>query len=302
MIKLLDIIKKGKGVFLHSILNNRYYDLKNNSNILGHSYKKLTTEVKNYISNSWNLNSNTIHHKRLLGFIQKNFGENYSLKSNFSLLEFFSRFMLYLMNKSLNIEVIGKRFNLWFENYFVYKNNMMKKNKIQIIDMAEFFLNSQGKDNKIKKKNNELLILNYYWYPEIDVNTMNADLIILPEIYNGNFNYVLLLINKESLIMKDSLSYSQEIFSIPSLYVASSLKMFHLIKKFSETKIFKINWEGFVQYDRLFSCINFDLNNIKKNSDTFYSKKILLNDNPPFYNYLPLNLEDYQIKYLTGLK
>jgi len=52
----MNIVKKGKGPYIFYLNNkNKYFDLTSNANILGYSFKKLTTTVKNDISNRWRI-------------------------------------------------------------------------------------------------------------------------------------------------------------------------------------------------------------------------------------------------------
>ena len=294
-------IKKAKGTFIYDIHGGRFYDLQKNSNILGHSYKKLTTIVKNNISSKWNISDGTFYHIRMKKLFEKLFSSNYFLRTSSSLIEFILRLNNYCVDNLYNINFFGERFNLWIKE----KNNIFnierKKTQKDIIiyDMAEIFLRAKGDIQKfndfIKKlKKEEITVFNYFWYPYLDLNINNADIIILPEIYSGNFCYLNVLINKK--ISKYN-QFSNELESIPSLYISSSLKMFYLIKRIEKEKEIKLKWNNFIQAGRLFSYN--DIYNNDKIVDKYFKNNIILSKKPPFYNYLPLNLEDYQIKYLN---
>ena len=184
--------KKGKGIFVYDIHSNRYYDFENNLNILGHSNKKLTATVKNHISSSWNLFGDTIYHRKIKQLHNRNF-PNYYLTNTFSLIEFFNNLLNFANSKSFKIVSTGDRFNLWIQEYCNYKNIGTKNSaKIIIHDMAEKFLKT-GEDyaNLLKNiRKEKITILNYYWFPYLEIDTCNADIIILPQIYNGNFKYL----------------------------------------------------------------------------------------------------------------
>ncbi len=298
-------IKKGKGAFLYDIKGGRFYDFQKNSNILGHSYKKLTTIVKNNISSKWNISEDTVSHKRMRKLFEDLFTSNYYLTSVSSLSEFIFRLNNYALYNSFNLNISGERFNLWFsENCNLISNDKKdSKKNIIIYDMAEFFLQSEGNFNEfikiVKKiKKEEITILNYFWYPYLNIDTCNADIVILPEIYSGNFNYINVLINKKSIDKYKQLTTQLE--NIPALYLASSLKMFYLIKNIDTSISVNLNRDNIIQAGRLFSYK--ELNAYNKEIDKYADKNIVLSKKPPFYNYLPLILEEYQIKYLTKIK
>lgn len=298
-------IKKGKDIFLYDIKSNRYYDLQRNSNIIGHSNKKLTTIVKNNISSRWNITGDTIYHRRLRSLFNRIFSANYFLTSSFCLIEIILRLHNYSINNSYNLYINGDRFNLWFNEKF---NNIKTKIKnefknIIIYDMAEIFLSSNGDFNRFeedvgKLKKGDITVYNYYWYPYPDIITNSADLIILPEIYSGNFNYLNILINKS--IINEQKLFSNELEDIPSLYISSSLKMYHIIKGFQKNNYINLKWDNIIQAGRIFTSDN--LNEYKNITERYLEKNIILSKDPPYYNYLPIDLEEYQIKYLRAVK
>ena len=298
--------RKAKGIFVYDIQSNRYYDLQKNSNIIGHSNKKITTIVKNHISSSWNLYGDTIYHRKIKALYDKLFSSNYHLAVSFSLIEFFTRFFNYTQQKSSNLQIIGDRFNLWIKKHCNNINREAKNDcKTTIIyDMAELFFKSNGDIKQFNKtiadlKKEEITIFNYYWYPYLDIITNNADIIILPQIYSGHFEYINILINKK---INDFNYYTFQLNNIPSLYLASSLKLYYTIKKISNYDSFKLNWNGFIQAGRLFVSEELNSQKYKEIVNKYLEKKILLNLTPPYYSYLPIIVEDYQKKYLSRIK
>ena len=297
------LIKKAKDIFLYDIYDGRFYDLQRNSNILGHSYKKLTSLVKNDISSKWNISGNTVYHYRMKKIFEKLFSPDYHLSASFSLHEFILSLNNYSINNSYNLKFKGERFKLWLEE----KCNIIKKDKenlqknIIIYDMAEIFLRAEGDYNKFNDlvknlKKEEITVFNYFWYPYLDLNIDNADIIILPEIYSGNFNFSLILFNKN---MKNYNQLCIDVEYIPSLYIASSLKMYYLIRRIKTEKKINLKWNNFIQARRLFSYK--DINEYENIIDNYFNKNIILSKDPPYYNYLPLVLQDYQVKYLLKI-
>ena len=297
------LIRKAKDVFLYDAYDGRFYDLKRNSNILGHSYKMLTTSVKNDISSKWNIPGNTVYHYRMKKFFEKLFSPDYYLTSAFSLHEFILSLNNYSINNSYNLKFKGERFNIWL----MKKCNIIKKDEeksqknIIVYDMAEIFLQTEGNFNKfndlVKNLNREeITVFNYFWYPYLDLNTDNADIIILPEIYSGNFSYLIILINKN---IKNHNQLYNDLDDIPSLYITSSLKMYYLIKRIKAEKKITLKWDNFIQAGRIFSYK--DIKEYINIIDNYFEKNVLLAEDPPYYNYLPLVLQDYQVKYLSKI-
>lgn len=298
-------IKKAKGIFLHDIHDVKYYDLQKNSNILGHSYKKLTTLIKNDISSRWNILESTIYHSRMRKLFEKLFTPDYFLTALLSLDEFILKINNYSLSNSYNLKLIGERFNLWLkDNYNLsnIKTGEIQKNII-IYDMAEIFLQFDGDSKKFNDfikdiKREEITVFNYLWYPYLDIKTDNVDIIILPEIYSGNFKYINILINKKRV--KNFYQFTGQFECIPSLYISSSLKMYYLIKKMEyDHKMINLKTNKFIQSGRLFSYR--DIKYYNNLIEEYFNKNIILSNAPPFYNYLPLILEDFQIKYLSKI-
>jgi len=296
-----NLFKKAKGPFLISSADEKFYNLSTNSNILGYSYKKLTSIVKNNISTSWNINAETIYHARLKKLFEKIFTKDYYAVCCPSLEDFFYRSAAFHSENFINFKISGTSFQKWFDSNVFIKNNSNADQLIDLIDMTELYLQYNGNNSGIeiavnKINNGKYKILNYFWYPVTDIKLYNSDIIILPEIYSGNFNFIFILIKKDSVLYKNLNTYLSDINTLSSLYISSSLTNYYLIKKNENKKILKLNWNGIKQVNRLFTAE--DLSDYKK-----YKKKyILLNENPPYYNYLPIILEEYQYKYLKRIK
>jgi hypothetical protein len=295
-------IKKAKNAYVYDSHSVKYFDFRDNSNIIGFSHKSLTTIVKNKLSNSWNITLKTIHHQRMTNLYKNMIGTDYILSASNSLEEFIARLMLNSRD-SYSIEITGKNFDSWlrFKNIFPVSSTVKKK--ISLFDVNELFLESGGNTDTFKNKINSLktgniLILNYYWFPLTEVAAGSADIIILPKIFCGNFNYAGILMKKG---LQEFTGLTQSICDIPSLYISSSLKNYYLIREMQEKYDgFKLNWEGFIQAQRLF--IPADTGHAKKLSEILSGEKIIINENPPYYDYLPIILEDYQKKFLEKIK
>jgi hypothetical protein len=290
-------IKKAKNSYLYDLKSQKYYDFRNNSNILGYSYKRLTNHVKNDISGNWNIKSNTVSHLRILKLFEKLFGNEYTVRSCFSIEEFFSRIFLNFKD-NYSFKVIGVNFHSWLEKRNILPCNNSSKNEVSIIDMNDIFINFNGdingfKDHVRKIKKNGILIFNYYWFPYSDIETSDADVVILPEIFSGNFNYLNILIRNK---LNEFINAVNSIEDIPSLYLSSSLKNYFLIKHLMlNNEVLRLNEKKFKQSGRLFVLNDADTEKI---SLEFEKKNILINSIPPFYNYLPILLEVNQRKYL----
>ena len=158
-----------------------------------------------------------------------------------------------------------------------------------MFDMAYHYL-----FNKEIKLDSNLKIGNYYFYPELDINLIDFDIIILQEFLNGNFCYLNLVVKRDSIF--ENIFDNPE--QIPSLYISASLKNYYLIKRYNIKFPNFLNETLFLQKNRLFI-----LKNIKDNIlEYLLSKRIIVNKSLPFYNYLPIILEEHEIKYLKSIK
>ncbi|MBN2545345.1 MAG: hypothetical protein JXB50_06080 [Spirochaetes bacterium] len=296
--------KRAKGPYLKNIHHEKFYDLTSNLNILGHSFKTLTTYTKNDISSAWNITGNSSYHIKFKKLIEKLFGKDYLLTSCFSLIEFFSRFSAYAQQSQIKIKITGNNFKNWFERFIIPNENKKNIKEINIIDMAKFYIECAGNTAKIKEKIKLIAndkILNYFWYPELILETFNSDIIILPEIYSGNFKYINILIKKNSSFLNESQFISNDIGLIPSLYISTSLKNYYLIKKNDKTQIIKLKWKNFTQAERIFIYDKTD-QDYSEVINSYKKYKILLNEYAPYYNYLPIILDENQKNYLSRIK
>lgn len=289
------IIKKAKGAYLHFLNDEKYLDLRFNSNIIGYSDKRLTTAVKNSISSNWNIKGNTIYHRRFLKLIDTIFGNEYELFFSFSLTELFFKLLNFFTRNNITFQIYGNGFSDWLRNnFFEYKIDNFKK-IFHIFDMADLYLEKSGNSLLLKEviDSFDCKILNYFWYPDIDIKTLSADIVILPELYSGNFEFVVLLVRRESIFSNLPFLAFNKLYEVPSLYLASALKNYYLIKRSNLLGLPKINWIDFVQVNRIVRY-----NKKEKYSDVvreFFKKKIILNENAPYYNYLPIIKDDRKI-------
>lgn len=305
-IPFLETVKKGKGPFLYTLGGDKYFDLRNNTNILGFSPPKLTTAVKNGLSNSWNIKGvQTVYHKRLVKLIEGLWGDTYTLRAANSPVEFWSRLSSFSGHESFT--ALGAGFCGWLDEQ---KIRFSDKGTIVVEDKTESFLYGKPLEYPGGPGPYRISGANYYWYPHINPPiTGEESFIMLPELFSGLFNYCLILVKKE---LTDLIELTQAVTDFPSLYICSSLKLYYLIKKYDsktrysqekdEDKKQRINWKGFLFKGRLFSYAGPDRKTIEKKAGLFAEKKILLTRRPPYYNYIPVNLEEYHYKYLNKVK
>ena len=293
-------IKKAKNAFVYDKDSNKYYDLRCNSNILGYGHKLLTSYTKNMLSSSWNIKMNTRHHDRMTGLYKRVFGEGRHIRTSNSLEEFFCRLFLSAAGK-YRVIVTGKRFEKWLGMKNIKPIDGEAEKNIKIIDANEIFLSCNGDNERFKyeirsmtENNDDTVILNYYWYPYPGIETGFADVVILPEIYCGNFGYISILVKDENDLFDEITGRLSE---IDSLFISVSLKNYYLIMDaLKKNNDMKLEWKGFISAGRLLVPENED--DIDMLSEKLFEDKIIINDKPPYYNYMPINLEDYQKKRL----
>lgn len=290
----IDRIKKGKGPFLYTVKSKKYYDLRQNSNILGHSLKTITTEIKNSLSICWNLNLvETTAHYRLKRELNRIFPPNYSLRCASSLEEFFARLFL---NSRRERFIEGEGFKEWLkERRIPYKSDIKEKGSLYIHDMAAHYLS--GSSYNPGENLNFLNILNYYWHPELNIEPdSSAEGVILPELYCGNFKFIIILVkddNKELLEATDSLE------SVQSLQINSALKQYYTIKKVKNGAFpEEVNDEFRIKGRILTFKWPISRQRAIELTERYAERGLLLNSEPPYYSYLPKNLTENQHNFI----
>lgn len=287
-------IKKAKGPFLYTKESNKYYDLRQNSNILGHSHKTLTRSVKNSLSNCWNLSSiNTINHSRLIKLLTTLYSDRYIVRATFSLQELFSRLFL---NTNRKVKVLGEGLTDWLTSKYIrYSKAEEGAKKLNIYDMTEFYLNK--KECPLEETPTNLNLLNYYWHPEIELNLPKSpDGVILPQLYCGNFKFILVLVKKEN---SELLEATNELEEVQSLYISSALKMYYAIKRVKSRIYLEDINERLITKGRL---ISFKEDASSESNKELYkeliTKGVLLTNEPPYYSYLPQLLTARELNFL----
>ncbi|MCG8569489.1 MAG: hypothetical protein MJB14_05065, partial [Spirochaetes bacterium] len=238
-------------------------------------------------------------HIRYEKLLKQLFGEQYQISYCFSLKDFFYRLFAYHSQSPI---INGLRQKLWFQQN-LQKIQTKKKSVIQIDDMTEAFLKSDSHVEDFHyepQKKEKVFAVNYYWFPYVEINPpAAADLILLPELYNGNFSFVTLLIHQKSGNLAELFETSQ---SIPALYLASALKMYYFIKKIPLLNM-DWKWQDFQIKNRIFSFKDIGSDdNVNKVCQKYWEKGIILNSKPPFYQYLPQTLAENELRFLRRLK
>lgn len=290
----IDRFKRGKGPFLYTVKNQKYYDLRRNSNILGHSLKSITTEVKNSLSSCWNLNKiETTAHYRLEKELNRIFPADYCIRSASSLEEFLARLLLNIPGERV---IQGEGFKEWLNERRLPCDNATKSpNSLYIHDMAHYYLS--GDSYTPCEGNLSLDILNYYWYPELNFEfKSSADAIILPELYCGNFKFIIILVKEDN---KKLLDATDNLDAIQSLEASSALKQYYTIKR-AKKGIFPEKVKGELQIEgRLITFKGpINKNQAVETTEKYAQQGLLLNSEPPYYSYLPQNLTENQYNFI----
>jgi hypothetical protein len=299
------ILRKAKGAYVKDIKHNLFYEFDKNINILGHSHKKLTTIAKNNISSSWNLTGNTIYHARIRKLFSRLFPGQYNIYSSFSLEEIFLKLYIYSEKNSCSLELFYDNFCSWLtKKCGLDLKNKSSGKKIIVYDMAQIFLDAKGDMENFNQavsglKKGNITVFNYFWFPYPEISSDNADMIILPEIFSGNFKYVNMLIDKK---LEKDLNLFHAIEEVPSLYISSSLKAYYIIKSITEGLTARLDWKNFIQAKRLFVYEHPEEPSYREVMEKFKGEKIFLNQDPPYYNYLPINLLEHQKKKLSRIQ
>ena len=97
--------------------------------------------------------------------------------------------------------------------------------------------------------------------------------------------------------LENEFGFFDSIENVPSFTVVSAVNLYHIIRNQQKRDYNQLRLDSTIvqQRGRIFR-LNGDA---KDYADKFAEKHILINQNKPQYNYLPINLEHYQIKYLN---
>ena len=275
-------IKKAKNAFIYTTDGQKYYDLTSNTNIIGHSHRLLTTLPKNALSTAWNIHGTSIYHNRFLRLIRDCFGNDWTVRCASSLTELWLR----MTNFGIVPDFDSDDTPLYLESHSV-KIPQDNKN-IRVIEAAAHYINNE----EIPFDDN--IILNGWWYPELDIPTCNAKAVILPELFSGFTPTVFVLVRQEC---EQDFTFLDSIDSVPSFTVISAVNLFHTIHNQQNRDFQQLRLDSQIvqQRDRLFR-----LNGTPAEyAGQFAANNILINTAPPYYSYLPINLEHYQIKALS---
>lgn len=288
-------VKKAKGIYLYTYDNKKIIDLSHNENIIGYSHKKITHNLKNAISNNLYSGFKTVYHNRLIN-IFKPYLEDYDLMYTYSVEDFLLKYLLirckndnknyqYLSDSKPMTDYIAKN------SFLTPVNNIdLKENLIKIEDCAYNYMS-----NKVQ---NDADIQNGFFYPSVKLFEIKSDIVILPSFLSGNFNFTLLLI-KKSIDFRELIS--SNIYTLPILYTINSVTHYHLIKKIElETQEMDFTYnDDYTGNKRIFLINNFsNPDELLKKAFSLLKNGIFINTEPPYYNYLPLIMEEHQINYL----
>ncbi|HNZ25778.1 MAG TPA: hypothetical protein PLG34_03385 [Spirochaetota bacterium] len=279
-----NIFKKAKGAYLYDIKSEKFFDFRFNSAIFGYSYKKISTRLKNSISNAMSVVGDSVYSRRLLKIFAKDFSEEYEPFFISSLEEFILKLENFAINNNYKLAYFGERFVKFISRLLAKKKINSDNPDIRVIDAAQYYLD----EKQILVFEDKINIINYYYYPEYAPDTFGADLIILPEFMSGGLKNIYLMIKKKSVLKN---IFSQTVFELPSFYIEIALNYYRVIKspEYRLLNVPKLKWKDVVQKGRIFSFTNEDDELVNK----FKQNNILINPFPD-YNYLPLILEDYQ--------
>jgi len=286
-----NIFKKAKGAYLYDIKSLKFYDFRFNDNILGYSDKKISTRLKNNISNGMSIVGNSVYCLRFLKILEKDFSEEYEPFFTNSLEEFIFKLEYFATNNNYKVQYMGERFIKYITCILPDKNIYPESSNICVIDAAQYYL----EDKPIPVSEGKINVINYYRFPEYKPETLGADLVILPEFISGGMKNAYLMIKKKSALKN---IIFQTLYDLPSFFIEISLNYYRAIKslEYGLLSVPKLKWKNIVQKGRIFSFTNEDDEPVNK----FKQNGILINPFPD-YNFLPLILEDYQKKHLLKI-
>jgi hypothetical protein len=298
--------KKAKGPYIYDIKGNKYLDLRTNSNIIGFSNKRFTNKIKDLISSNWNIRGNSIYHRRSEKLFKDMFTDEhneYELSTYSSIEEFFLRLFPILM-PSYSISIAGERSTKWLQTLGLSGSGKTdNKENALVFDIAEAFLMSRGDKalfykNILPKQKGSLAVHNCYWYPYTDKMPHDADIIILPELFSGDLGYLNVMIKKDLTDKNLFDALYNDPAKMTAIYPAASLAKYHLMNVPDTSAAMPFPGEEFISAGRIFSHKEPQGERYKALCRELYSQKILLNNEPPYYNYFPVNLTDDVIKYI----
>ncbi|MBR6200748.1 MAG: hypothetical protein IKQ61_10880 [Spirochaetales bacterium] len=274
-------IRKAKNAFIYTIDGQKYYDLSSNTNIIGHSHRLLTTLPKNALSTAWNIRGTSIYHNRFLRLIHSCFGDDWTVRCASSLTDLWLR----MVNAGIKPHFCGTDTLSNLEAHSVKIPH--SEQGINIIETADDYINNRS---VIPTKND---ILNGWWYPELDMPIGNAKTVILPELFSGFTPTVFVLVRKE---LEQDYSFLDSIETVPSFTLISAVNLYHTIRNQQNRGFNRLRLDGTIalQRGRLFRLNGETANYASRLAEAH----VIINPEPPYYCYLPINLEHYQIKYL----
>ena len=275
-------IRKAKNAFIYTIDGQKYYDLTANTNIIGHSHRLLTNLPKNALSTAWNIRGKSIWHNRFTKLIHSLFGEDYTVRCASSLTDLWLR----MANFGIVPDFDSDDTLLYLESHSV---KMPQTNKnIRVIEASSHYINNE------EIPLDEDVILNGWWYPELNMPLGNAKAVILSELFSGLTPTVFVLLRHDC---EQDFAFLDRIENVPSFTVISAVNLYHIIRNQQKRDYNQLKLDSTIvqQRGRIFRLSG----DAKDYADKFAEKHILINQNKPQYNYLPINLEHYQIKYLN---
>ncbi len=283
-----DKIRKAKNNYLYTIHGKKFYDLSASTNIIGHSHRLLTTLPKNALSAAWNMRGNSIYYNRFIGFFRKKF-PLYEIFYTPDLNDFFLR----LFNHGIVPTFHTADSSDALKHADI--NIPRATDSLHLYDASQLYLYGESPDKQNSYDQNSNVILNCYWYSDLEFDTMQSDIVILPQLYCGYTDICLVLIKKTQVQQYDFL---ENVINLPSFTLICCLHLYNVIKKIEAktTCDFTINSDKIIQKGRMFAFKD----NFKQYYEILKTHNILINDKMP-YSYLPITLETYQIKYLNKI-
>lgn len=269
---------KAKECYVRDEFGNRYFDLRRADNITGHSHKKLTTQIKNAVSNLLTLDLPTVYHKRYRKIISG------LTPSGLYELCFFSSVQEFLL-KITSLYASIEPDNICIENFLV-NHGIKKGNGIKLYDFTVKPCLDVQKSNSIAW---------YYNFPRLldENNIAQADCIVLPALYTGYTGGCAVLINRN---LKDLINICRPLEETPAIVFATAIAFYYKAKALQEQKCFEFHNEKFWINDRVFVLKEEYQNEMQDVAASLKSNGIIINTLAPYYNYIPLTLDIHEIR------